>query len=469
MLKLIQSIKVDDKDKKLDISKKDNENMSAYEFFIQRSNAVYKESSELWDELITNMKFISSECIQSHCVDRDATRIYNIHTFLLNPTLPALGKLDFISNDFKVIDASNFKEKYYNDFTTKTFENQTIISKVKDIIMNACVLRTAAYDNFKTFIEQASNTGDTEVLYDRLIDMISMVNAEMQIYGAAVVEFDNIIKSSTTSTITEAVDLEEDIKQYTKELKKLIPEIREFYDKFEYKDIIKPRKKKIDKMHDYMFGALKRKYTLRIPIYVVEGKSTDVKDIVENKFIKKIETITNKYPNFIVLSPNFDDDSDMYIYITLKEPFGEKEDRTDRVDQSKEKILTEAAGKLTVKERAEIPEDQFGVPSLKAYPLIDKNHIQSAITQFHNCKDINKPILARNIVKAIVRLDLVGKFFISPDNKYKEYFPNWLIRDKEPVRCEKVKNGYKIYKGSKKVASGVLTESVSSCGIEFII
>lgn len=143
--------------------------------------------------------------------------------------------------------------------------------------------------------------------------------------------------------ITESVS-HEDVQQYVRELNEMIPKIREFYDKFQYKELLVPRKKKIEKMEEYMMGALERKYDLKIPIYKVEGRSKDVKDIIEEKFIKKLDSIVDKYPNFVLLTPNFDEDSDMFIYITLKEPFGDKKDREDRVQQSKEDgaVITES-------------------------------------------------------------------------------------------------------------------------------
>ena len=149
----------------------------------------------------------------------------------------------------------------------------------------------------------------------------------------------NMIKIQFTGdTMNESAVLleatnEENAKKYIDEIDKLIDEVRAFYDKFEYKEIITPRKKKEHKMFEYVLGALQRKYTLRIPIYKVEGVSDDVKDIVEHKFIDKLESITKKYPNFVILSPNWENESDMFIYITLREPFGEKEDRKDRENQ----------------------------------------------------------------------------------------------------------------------------------------
>ena len=157
--------------------------------------------------------------------------------------------------------------------------------------------------------------------------------------GDAKFPFSMIKIQFTGDTLNESAVLleatnEENAKKYISEIDKLIDEVRAFYDKFEYKEIIIPRKKKEHKMYEYVLGALQRKYTLRIPIYKVEGASEDVKDIVEHKFIDKLESITKKYPNFVIMSPNWENDSNMFIYITLREPFGDKEDRKDRENQA---------------------------------------------------------------------------------------------------------------------------------------
>ena len=172
-----------------------------------------------------------------------------------------------------------------------------------------------AYETFSTFPEyEVSDIGDVKFPF-------SMI--KIQFTGDTMNE---------SAILLEATN-EENARKYIDEIDKLIDEVRAFYDKFEYKEIIIPRKKKEPKMYEYVLGALQRKYTLRIPIYKVEGASDDVKDIVEHKFIDKLESITKKYPNFVIMSPNWENESDMFIYITLREPFGDKEDRKDREEQ----------------------------------------------------------------------------------------------------------------------------------------
>jgi len=252
--------------------------------------------------------------------------------------------------------------------------------------------------------------------------------------------------------LTESAEKDsEDAKKYIDEIDKLIDEIRDFYDKFKYKEIIIPRKKKKPKMYEYVLGALQRKYTLKIPIYKVEGTTKDVKDIVENQFIDKLESITKKYPNFIILSPSWEEETDMYIYITLREPFGDKPDKKDREKQTQ----NEAA--LSTEERNKLQDYEFGIPETRDYPLNDEERIRKAIQFFGYCKSKNKQLLADNIVRRIIELELVGKVTITEKHPNKKYFPYWMLNSVKPELRRKG-NKYEIYIDGEKVDYGTLEE-----------
>lgn len=248
--------------------------------------------------------------------------------------------------------------------------------------------------------------------------------------------------------LTESQLNNENLDKYMNELKSIINDIREYYEKSDYSKILTPRKKHIEKMREYVLGALERKYTLRIPLYKIENASKDVRDVIENKFIKDIQGIIAKYDNYVLLSPNWDEDEDIYIYLTLKEPFGEKKiDNKNRKNDSKidqmeksinnkfdtnsNKTLTEDSSsgskKMTKKERDALRDDEFGLPSMRKYPLNDEEHIRQAVRMFHYCKGPNKQELANNISKKIREKNLIGKITISKKNPFKKYFPAWMI------------------------------------------
>lgn len=189
------------------------------------------------------------------------------------------------------------------------------------------------------------------------------------IYGIKCQELINVVKNSKMSDsdkiFNEAASTDEDVAKYVSELNKLIPEIRDYYDKFQYKELVTPRKKHQEKMESYMRGALRRKYELRIPIYKIEDPTKDVKHMVRIKFIPAIKSIVNKYPNYQLIVPNFnDEDSDMFIYITLKEPFGDNGDRTDRKEQTAE---------IKEKKKDVINECSFDYPYDEDYDILDES------------------------------------------------------------------------------------------------
>ena len=252
------------------------------------------------------------------------------------------------------------------------------------------------------------------------------------------------IDNCNSDSLNESQLNNENLDNYINELKSIIGEIREYYEKSDYSKILTPRKKKFDKMKEYLLGAMKRKYTLRIPLYKIENVSKDVRDVVENKFIKDIQGIIAKYNNFVLLSPNWDEDEDIYIYLTLKEPFGESENKNlrkmdssdDIVEKYKDnsfntnsnnKTITEASTKLTKEERNNLKDSDFGLPKLRKYPIHDERHLIQAIRMFHYCKANNKQELANNISKKVKEMKLVGKITVSQKNPFKGYFPDWMI------------------------------------------
>ena len=60
-------------------------------------------------------------------------------------------------------------------------------------------------------------------------------------------------------------------------------------------------------------------------------------------------------------------------------------------------ILLEAT--LTKKERDQLPDDAFGIPELRKYPIHDKTHVLQAIRFFGKAPEDKKKELAKRIKK----------------------------------------------------------------------
>lgn len=169
-------------------------------------------------------------------------------------------------------------------------------------------------------------------------NIIRTVHDHIEVMSKAALELIALTKMNNKS-LTESSVNSENVNDYISELNKIISEIRNYYDKSDYAKILSPRKKKYDKMVEYMKGALERKYTLRIPLYKVENADKTTRDIVENKFIKDVQGIISKYKNYALLSPNWNEDEDIYIYLTLKEPFGKDGDKQKRSLDSADDVM----------------------------------------------------------------------------------------------------------------------------------
>lgn len=424
-------------------------NVAIHDLYNNTKDSIY-EASILIRELVSKVdKYINN-------FDGIKT---NIHTFIFHPVVPTslsrilMTKEDILfrtttdpNNNIDEIDSNvNTFKSYVNkelgiskDFNISdalgheisvVINSKLIASSIYTLNSNMLALQDDLYASYKLISNKVLETKCPKVLETcvRIFEYICKVDSAIAaLYLYACLEIDrltNVSKTAGTIPIQESSNNEESAKEYLKELDELINEIRDFYDKFEYKEILTPRKKRESKMFEYMLGALDRKYTLKIPIYKVIGVSKETKDIVENKFIKKLETILKKYPNFCVMSPTWDDDDDMFIYITLREPFGDKEDRENREKQT----MQEAA--LTAAQRNKLEDYEFGLPNVRKFPLNDKTHLKEAIKKFGACPSKDKKLLATNIIKRTIYLGEWGSVYVSEENPNKQYFPEWFIGD----------------------------------------
>lgn len=76
--------------------------------------------------------------------------------------------------------------------------------------------------------------------------------------------------------------------------------------------------------------------------------------------------------------------------------------------------------------RSELPDEEFGLPELRKYPLDTTQHIKSAIKFFNYVKKENEKELAENILKKIDELGIKGEIFVTEKNRFYKYFENFL-------------------------------------------
>lgn len=108
---------------------------------------------------------------------------------------------------------------------------------------------------------------------------------------------------------------------------------------------------------------------------------------------------------------------------------------------------TEAA--LTSKKRNALPDEVFGLPRIRAYPLNDKAHVKQAIRMFGHCKDPeDRTTLAKNIFAAMEKFKISTK--IGKTNALYEYAPE-ALRESSELPVFKIEGlGTPISKRTKK-------------------
>lgn len=59
---------------------------------------------------------------------------------------------------------------------------------------------------------------------------------------------------------------------------------------------------------------------------------------------------------------------------------------------------TKYPDRLNAEERRELPDDAFGIPSRREFPLVDAAHVRAAESYFRYAPEADKPALARRIL-----------------------------------------------------------------------
>lgn len=81
-------------------------------------------------------------------------------------------------------------------------------------------------------------------------------------------------------------------------------------------------------------------------------------------------------------------------------------------------VLNEA--KLKTSKRNELPDEEFGIPSTRQYPLNDKSHVEAAIRMFNHVDPIHEKELSKNI-KIKMKKYGIPSDTVGDDNKLKKY------------------------------------------------
>ena len=118
----------------------------------------------------------------------------------------------------------------------------------------------------------------------------------------------------------------------------------------------------------------------------------------------------NHLTNIFSIAVDYDEDnlSGMINLYRLK-----AEVSTTAPDAIKSESLLLKEDKMPSKERNSLPDVEFGIPSLRKYPLSDKDHVLAAIRMFNHVDKSHEAELAKNILRKMkeygIPTDVIGK------------------------------------------------------------
>ena len=97
---------------------------------------------------------------------------------------------------------------------------------------------------------------------------------------------------------------------------------------------------------------------------------------------------------------------------------------------------------MTAKYRNSLPDDEFGIPKYRRYPLNDEEHVLLAIRFFNHVEEKFEKELASNIIKKIKQYDMVDKVHVGNKNRFKPYWEkSGLAKINESVEEEYLDEG----------------------------
>lgn len=86
---------------------------------------------------------------------------------------------------------------------------------------------------------------------------------------------------------------------------------------------------------------------------------------------------------------------------------------------------------LKAKDRNALDESEFGIPSLRKYPMPDKAHVKAAIQRFNHVEPKYEKELADNIIKAMKKFNMMNEVEVGKDNRFKKYIDSSYKEFKE--------------------------------------
>ena len=181
--------------------------------------------------------------------------------------------------------------------------------------------------------------------------------------------------------------------------------------------------------YDISNKSMDKVYNNNKQIWVTIAVTTKLPDGFRNCFKSTSTQIAQKYSNEFKLYNTHISLSGSIITVSMKLKSVKENASESFFDLIMNDDMEITQEKLTTAQRKSLPDNAFGLPKLRKYPLIiqdeetgeyDWSHLRNAIAYFGACKDEElKKELAKNIAKTIKKYNVEVK--ISPNNQIRKY------------------------------------------------
>ena len=103
------------------------------------------------------------------------------------------------------------------------------------------------------------------------------------------------------------------------------------------------------------------------------------------------------------------------------------------------------------KKRSELPDNVFGIPQERKYPMPDEKHTRSAIKLFNHVESKYEEQLAKAIIKNMKKYNIDGSV-VGPNNRLRKYLPKDMIKEYVEEACKDLTHARKLCNAVRKLA-----------------
>lgn len=162
-------------------------------------------------------------------------------------------------------------------------------------------------------------------------------------------------------------------------------------------------------------------YNIRKHDIIIELTDKDQEWRIKNfdkikEYASPLKALAKKYPEIVDITLGDGDEGCAYIIFRR-----EHKSNTSLLEGFKEtdyEYMVE--GKLSAKDRKNIKDSDYGIPSKRKYPMPDESHVRSAIQMFNHVDSADEAELARNIKKKIKKYGM--SVSVGKENRFSKYY-----------------------------------------------